>query len=135
MQIKPLTSLFVLVCLSAPIGASDESIVYIVSPADGATVGNPVRVIFGLRGPFGIAPAGMAKDNTGHHHLLIDSDLPDLRSPIPKDEKHRHFGGGQTETVIELSPGEHTLQLLLGDFAHIPHVPPMVSERITIVVE
>ena len=135
MQKISLSLLFSLIFLSPSISASEDAMVYIVSPANGATVGNPVRVIFGLRGPFGIAPAGIAKDNTGHHHLLIDSELPDLGSPIPKDKKHRHFGGGQTEVVIELSPGEHTLQLLLGDFAHIPHKTPLISERITILVK
>lgn len=108
---------------------------YIVSPTAGAVVESPVTVVFGLRNGFGVAPAGVALDNTGHHHLLIDTQLPDLTKPIPKDAHHRHFGGGQTETSLELSPGKHTLQLLLGDFAHLPHTPPVMSDRITIRVK
>lgn len=108
--------------------------VYFIHPEDGATVTSPVTVQFGLRN-MGVAPAGIDLDNTGHHHLLINTDLPPLDQPIPADDHHVHFGGGQTETMIELSPGEHTLQLLLGDFLHIPHDPPIMSERITITVE
>ena len=108
---------------------------YIISPVNGATVGNPVTVRFGLRG-MGVAPAGVERPDTGHHHLLIDVDtLPAAGMPIPTDDKHRHFGGGQTETTLELAPGRHTLQLLLADHAHTPHNPPVVSERITITVE
>lgn len=107
--------------------------VYIVAPADGATVGNPVKVVFGLSG-MGVAPAGTKQDKTGHHHLLIDTDLPNLKAAIPKDDKHVHFGGGQTETTVTLPAGKHTLQLLLGDFAHVPHDPPVKSEKITIKV-
>jgi hypothetical protein len=81
------------------------------------------------------APAGVQKDKTGHHHLLIDTGVPDLSKPIPADDRHKHFGGGQTETIIELSGGQHTLQLLLGDFAHISHNPPIKSEQITIIVK
>lgn len=106
---------------------------YIISPIDGAVVSNPVTLVFGLRG-FGIAPAGIEKEGTGHHHLLIDSELPESGTPIVTDKNHIHFGGGQTEAVIELEPGEHKLQLLLGDFAHRPHNPPIVSEPITIKV-
>lgn len=111
--------------------------VYFISPEDGATVQNPVTVVFGLRGA-GVAPAGVEQENTGHHHLLIDVDLPtgeDLANPLPSDDNHRHFGGGQTQTTIELAPGAHTLQLLLGDWSHIPHDPPIASEQITITVE
>lgn len=108
---------------------------YIVSPADGAVVSSPMTVVFGLSNPYGVAPAGVAMENTGHHHLLVDTGLPDLDVPIPKDEHHLHFGGGQTETTIELAPGRHTLQLLLGDAAHIPHKPPILSAPITITVE
>ena len=107
---------------------------YFISPADGETVQNPVVVRFGLKN-MGVAPAGTDVANTGHHHLLIDTELPTMNLPIAKDDKHRHFGGGQTETSIELSPGRHTLQLLLGDFSHIPHDPPVVSKQITITVE
>lgn len=113
----------------APEGAA----VYIISPADGATVTSPVRVVFGLRN-MGVAPAGINAKGTGHHHLLIDTGLPNLELPIPADDRHLHFGSGQTETVIELAPGEHTLQLLLGDARHFPHQPPIMSKRITITV-
>jgi Domain of unknown function (DUF4399) len=113
----------------APAGA----MVYFIEPADGATVTSPFRVVFGLKGA-GIAPAGVEREGTGHHHLLIDTDLPDLNQPIPSDANHRHFGGGQTEVELELSPGTHTLQLLLGDERHLPHDPPIMSDRITIQV-
>jgi hypothetical protein len=128
----------VLLLLVSPFGSSsaaEDAVAYIVLPANGAVVSSPVTVIFGLRSPYGVAPAGIVVDQTGHHHLLIDTDLPDLNMPIPKDENHRHFGGGQTETTLELAPGKHTLQLLLGDFAHIAHKPPVISERITVTVE
>jgi hypothetical protein len=107
---------------------------YIISPSDGATVTNPVRVAFGLKG-MGVAPAGVDKPNTGHHHLIIDADLPPLDQPIPKDDQHLHFGGGQTETTLTLSPGKHTLRLLLGDNLHVPFDPPIVSDPVTIEVQ
>ena len=115
---------------SAPAGA----VVYIISPESGARVTSPVRVMFGLNG-MGVAPAGIDKPNTGHHHLLIDTKLEDYTAPVPADDNHKHFGGGQTETTIELAPGKHTLQLLLGDHNHIPHKPPVESEVITITVK
>jgi hypothetical protein len=115
---------------SAPDGAS----VYIVSPGHGEVVTTPVKVVFGLSG-MGVAPAGIDKAKTGHHHLLIDTAVPDLDKPIPADDNHRHFGGGQTEVVIKLTPGKHTLQLLLADFTHTPHKPPVMSEQITIMVK
>jgi Domain of unknown function (DUF4399) len=115
----------------APAGAE----VYIVSPRDGASVKSPVTVVFGLKG-MGIAPAGIKFDNTGHHHLLIDSELPaDLSQPLAANEKSVHFGKGQTETAVTLPPGKHTLQLVLGDSLHIPHDPPVFSKKITITVE
>lgn len=114
--------------------APDGAEVYIVSPDDGATVSNPVTVVFGLR-DMGVAPAGTERENTGHHHLIIDAPLPPGDEHIPSDENHVHFGGGQTETTIELKPGEHTLQLLLGDLNHLPHDPVIASEQITITVE
>ena len=84
----------------------------------------------------GVSPAGVKVNNTGHHHLLIDVDtLPDFNTPIPSDEKHRHFGLGQTETVINLSPGHHTLQLMLGDYSHIPHKKPVISKKIRIEIK
>lgn len=115
---------------AAPAGA----LVYFLSPADGATVTSPVTIRFGLRG-MGVAPAGVTTPNTGHHHLLIDvAELPPDNQPIPADDHHRHFGLGQTETEITLPPGQHTLQLVLGDALHIPHQPPVRSEKITITV-
>jgi hypothetical protein len=115
--------------------APDDVRLYFVSPVDGAVTGRQVTIQFGLSG-MGVAPAGVDKPDTGHHHLLIDVDQPPaLDQPIPADEHHRHFGGGQTEVMVELGPGVHTLQLLLGDKHHIPHDPPVVSERITITVE
>ena len=108
--------------------------VYIISPQDGATVTSPVTVRFGLKG-MGVAPAGMAFDNSGHHHLLIDADLPPLDAAFPNDAQHLHFGKGQTETTLELKPGKHTLQLVLGDQLHVPHDPAVVSKKITITVK
>ncbi|MEE9156968.1 MAG: DUF4399 domain-containing protein [Gammaproteobacteria bacterium] len=108
--------------------------VYFITPEDGAVTKSPLIVRFGLA-DMGIAPAGVDIPNTGHHHLLINSKLPTLDRPIPKDENHRHFGGGQTETRLMLAPGIYTLQLILGDYRHIPHDSPVISEKITITVE
>lgn len=113
--------------------AADPTL-YIIEPTDGAVVSSPVKVVFGLRG-MGVAPAGVEREKTGHHHLIVDAELPNLKAPIPADEHYWHFGGGQTETSLELSPGQHTLQLLLGDFVHIPHDPPVMSKKITITVK
>lgn len=114
----------------APAGAA----VYIVKPAAGARVKSPVTVVFGLTG-MGIAPAGVKFDNTGHHHLLIDTELPsDLTQPLPVSDSIRHFGKGQTETTLDLSPGKHTLQLLFADFTHTPFTPNVASKKITITV-
>tara|TARA_B110000908_G_C10263125_1_gene460900 strand:- start:3097 stop:3546 length:450 start_codon:yes stop_codon:yes gene_type:complete len=113
----------------------EDPVVYIISPVDGSTNVSPVRVVFGLSG-MGVAPAGVQIANTGHHHLLIDVDsLPESNLPIPSDKKHRHFGAGQTEASVDLSPGSHTLQLILGDHYHIPHTKPVVSKKITIKVK
>ncbi len=115
----------------APAGAE----VYIISPQDGATVSQSFTVRFGLKG-MGVAPAGVTHENTGHHHLLVDVKvLPVAGQPIPKDETHLHFGAGQTETTLKLTPGTHTLQLELGDANHIPFDPPLVSKAITIHVK
>lgn len=114
----------------APEGAE----VYIISPEDGAVVNNPVTVRFGSQG-IGVAPSGVAREATGHHHLLIDTGLPPLDQPVPSDAHHRHFGGGQTEVTLELPAGKHRLQLLLGDHNHVPHQPPVYSEPVTITVE
>lgn len=112
------------------------AIVYIIHLKDGDTITSPFKVQFGLTG-MGIAPAGVEKPNTGHHHLLIDTKLTDeqLKAPIPVDDQHRHFGGGQTEAMITLPPGEHTLQLVLADWSHVPHDPPVMSTPITITVK
>ena len=113
--------------------------VYFINLKTGDVVANPVVIQFGLRG-MGIAPAGSRDDfteNTGHHHLLVDAKLEGeaLTQPIPMDDNHRHFGRGQTEASITLPPGRHTLQLTLADWTHIPHVPPVMSEVITIEVK
>lgn len=116
---------------AAPAGAK----AYIISPADGATVGQEVTVRFGLKG-MGVAPAGVTKEHTGHHHLLIDvKELPVAGQPIPADAQHVHFGGGQTQTTLKLAPGTHTLQLELGDANHVPFEPAVVSKKITIHVK
>ena len=112
--------------------APADAYVYIGWPNDGEMVRTThIKVWFGTRN-FGVAPAGTNKPNTGHHHLLIDTPLPPLDQPIPNDKNHLHFGLGQTETFIDLPPGTHTLQLLMGDGDHIPHDPPLMSKKITI---
>jgi hypothetical protein len=107
---------------------------YFISPKDGDTVKSPVTVRFGLRG-MGVAPAGVAMENTGHHHLLIDAPPPPFDRPVPADANHVHFGKGQTEASVALAPGKHTLQLLLADHLHVPHDPPVMSKPVTITVE
>ena len=115
----------------APEGAK----VFFDSPADGDTVTGPVTIEFGLEG-MDVVPAGTEQENSGHHHVLIDlAETPDLNMPLPANDNVVHFGKGQTSTTLELEPGEHTLQLLLGDYRHIPHDPAVMSERITITVE
>lgn len=117
----------------SPAGAA----VYFIGLENGAVVESPFRVRFGLTG-MGVAPAGVEKATTGHHHLLMNTEPPqgeDLDYSIPADENHRHFGGGQTEATVDLPPGTHTLQLLLGDQNHIPHNPPVLSSKITIIVK
>jgi len=116
--------------------------VYFVNLTDGQEVTGPVTVVFGLKG-MGIAPAEVVAENTGHHHLLVnrpalgegEMGAEELTLAIPNDDNHRHFGKGQTEVTLELPPGAHTLQLVLGDAGHVPHAPPVVSERITITVK
>lgn len=110
--------------------------VYFVNLRDGMTVPQSFRVIFGAYG-IGVAPAGVDKPNTGHHHLLIDTELSDEEKQfaIPKDAQHMHFGGGETEVVLQLAPGQHTLQLVMGDMGHMLHKPaPVMSEKITVTV-
>jgi Domain of unknown function (DUF4399) len=115
--------------------APADAYVYIGWPNDGEVVHSThVRVWFGTRN-FGIAPASVVYPNTGHHHLLIDAPLPPMDDPIPNDRTHLHFGRGQTEAVVELTPGKHTLQLLMGDADHIPHDPPLMSKKITVIVQ
>jgi hypothetical protein len=118
----------------APAAAPDGAKVYFIAPKDGATLKGPVKVVFGLAG-MGVAPAGIQKEHTGHHHLLVDGPAYDPRQPLPATDRIRHFGNGQTEATVELKPGKHTLQLLLGDWKHQPHQPPVLSETITITVK
>lgn len=144
---RPVAIAFAVCLLAAPVLAQETpspegARLYIVSPADGATVTSPITVVFGLAG-MGVAPAGVEQENTGHHHLLINrpplgegpGGAEEFALALPNDENHRHFGGGQTEVTIDLPPGSHTLQLVLGDAGHVPHVPPVMSEVVTITVE
>ena len=109
--------------------------VYFITPSDGTTVTNPVKIKFGATG-VNIVPAGVDMPDSGHHHLLINVDkLPDLKMPIPADSNHLHFGNGQTETEINLPEGKHTLQLLIGNYLHIPHSEPIISKKIEITVK
>lgn len=139
-MINTVTRLSALFMLSASITAGAATMsaqgaqTYIISPKSGDKVTSPFTVVFGLKG-MGVAPAGVDKENTGHHHLLIDADAAASDAPIAKDAQHMHFGGGQTETQLTLPPGKHTLQLLLGDHGHIPHHPALMSEKITVEVK
>jgi len=118
-----------------PRSASPESAnLFFITPADGETVSSPVAVEFGLEG-MAVVAAGVNEAHTGHHHILVDTGPPDLGLPIPADVNHIHFGDASTATELTLEPGEHTLQLLLGDHLHIPHDPPVMSDTITITVE
>tara|TARA_B100000768_G_C11066452_1_gene284692 strand:- start:109 stop:546 length:438 start_codon:yes stop_codon:yes gene_type:complete len=117
--------------------AAEGAAVYVIHPLDGQVLNanKPIEVSFGLRG-MGVAPAGVVVEKTGHHHLLIDQqELPDLTMPLPASPQVIHFGGGQTQTEIRLARGSHTLQLVLGNQYHIPHNPPLISKKITIIVE
>ncbi len=141
---KYVLSLLILSIFASPLFAVDGipktpspkgAKVYFISPSDGATVKSPVRIRFGLIG-MGVAPAGVDVPDTGHHHLIIDlEELPDLNMPLPATDNIKHFGKGQTEALIELSPGKHTLQLVLGDKIHLPHLPAVISKKINITVE
>ena len=116
---------------ASPAGAEE----YIIWPPDGAVIhGGKLWVRMGLRN-MGVCPKGVAFPNTGHHHLLIDTELPALDQEIPSDRNHLHFGAGETDARIELPPGKHTLQLILGDHNHVPHTPPVYSKKITITVQ
>lgn len=142
MNMKILLTIFALFSLMTSPLANDlvskspsDATLYIIEPIDGTTVSKTFKVIFGLSG-MGVAPAGTNIENTGHHHILIDMDNPpDLTKPLPATDQIRHFGGGQTETELTLSPGEHTLQIILGNYAHIPHDKPVISKIITITVK
>jgi hypothetical protein len=114
--------------------APDGARVFFITPADGDTVSGPFTVEFGIEG-MQVVRAGDDTPDSGHHHLLVDAELPDLGLPVPADSNHIHFGDASTSTELDLPAGQHTLQLLLGDHLHIPHDPPVVSERITITVE
>src|SRR6476660_3267831 len=114
-----------------PTPSPEGAEVYFSDLKDGATIPPKATIRFGLR-EMGVAPAGSDRPNSGHHHLLIDTDLPPLDQPIPNDFNHLHFGGGQTEAEVTLKHGEHTLQLLFGDKDHIPHTPPLMSQRIKV---
>ena len=120
---------------AGPTPAPPDAYLYIGWPNDGEVIaaGKPFRVWFGLRN-MGVAPKDVKYPQTGHHHLLIDVPLPPADQEIPSDRNHLHFGAGQTETMIELPPGKHTLQLLMGDDMHIPHNPPIHSRKITVTV-
>jgi hypothetical protein len=139
---KTLTALFALAALIAggvavagDSPAAKNAYLYIGWPNNGEVIHkNNFRVWFGLR-KMGVAPAGVDKAMTGHHHLIIDAPLPPMDEEIPADKHYVHFGKGQTETRITLAPGTHTLQLLLGDLNHIPHNPPMASRQITVTVK
>lgn len=122
--------------LSPFMAIADESpSVFFITPHDGDVVSGEFTVQFGLKG-MGVAPAGVSQEHTGHHHLLIDLDtLPAMDVPLPATDHILHFGGGQTQTTLSLPAGEHTLQLLLGDYAHVPLKPSVMSEKITITVE
>jgi hypothetical protein len=115
--------------------APENAYLYIVSPRDGEVLppSGQVWVAFGLR-EMGVAPAGVTRQFTGHHHLLLNTGVPPLDQPIPSDDNHIHFGRGQTEYLLQLPPGEHTLQLILGDHDHVPHDPPVMSQQITVYV-
>ena len=121
--------------LCSSLAFSSENKLYFIEPKDGATVNGPIKIVFGLSG-MGVAPAGIDFPNTGHHHLLVDiENLPDLTKPIPANKNHIHFGKGQTEVLIDLPKGKRSLQLLLGNYLHVPHKKPVISDKIYIHVE
>ena len=124
------------VAFAGPTPAPKNAYAYIGYPNNGQVVpaNKPFRVWFGLR-YMGVAPKGVKYPNTGHHHLLIDCDLPPMDEEIPSDRQHLHYGAGQTEAQIELPPGKHTLQLLMGDENHVPHNPPVYSKKITVIAK
>lgn len=140
MRSWPTAVLFAALLTALPLAAQTgrqpsppDAYLYIGWPNDGEVVESRFKVWFGLRN-MGVAPAGEAKEFTGHHHLLIDAPVPPPDEPIPSDKNHLHFGGGQTEAYLDLPPGKHTLQLIMGDADHVPHNPPVVSKKITVTV-
>lgn len=136
---RPLLACCALLCAlpafaAERVKAPKDAHLYIGWPNDGQVVKSPFKVWFGLRG-MGVAPKDVHAPNTGHHHLLIDTGLPPLDEPIPSDRKHLHFGNGETEAMVTLPPGRHTLQLMLGDAEHYSFSPPVVSKKITVTVK
>ena len=143
LTIPTMTIVAALMFSAAPLKAGDtpappDAYLYIGWPNEGEVIrtggGKPFRVWFGLR-HMGVAPADVDVPNTGHHHLLIDTPVPPLDEPIPADDNHIHFGLGQTQTYLTLPPGEHTIQLIMGDHAHVPHDPPVISRKVTFTVQ
>ena len=130
---KLMKILFIISTIFATFSVSANPKVYFINLEDGDRVESPFLIQFGLSG-MGIAPAGTDRSNTGHHHLLINVDDIDLSKPIPSSSNHIHFGGGQTESLVDLMPGDYSMQLVLGDMTHTPHNPPIISQRINITV-
>ncbi len=138
-MLRTLLAALLSIGLAGPLAAGETPVpgdakVYIIWPSDGQVIkGGKLWLRMGIRNA-GLAPAGTEWPGTGHHHVIIDADLPPLDEEIPSDKNHLHFGGGQSEARLELPPGTHTIQILLGDHFHVPHNPPLYSERITVVV-
>ena len=130
---KLMKILFIISTIFATFSINANPKVYFINLEDGDRVESPFLIQFGLSG-MGIAPAGTDRSNTGHHHLLINVDDIDLSKPIPSSSNHIHFGGGQTESLVDLMPGDYSMQLVLGDMTHTPHNPPIISQRINITV-
>ena len=130
---KLMKILFIISTIFATFSLNANPKVYFINLEDGDRVESPFLIQFGLSG-MGIAPAGTDRSNTGHHHLLINVDDIDLSKPIPSSSNHIHFGGGQTESLVDLMPGDYSMQLVLGDMTHTPHNPPIISQRINITV-
>ncbi len=131
-----LVSIAVFAMAQQRVAPAPDAEVYIVAPQNGATIHGPVTVRFGLKG-MGVAPAGVKFDNTGHHHLLVDTDFGSVKldAPLPATDKILHFGKGQTETTLTLPPGKHTLELVFADYLHTSFDPPLHSKKVTITVE
>ena len=131
---KTMKSILFLISFLITSSVFAEARVYFINLEDGDEVESPFLIQFGLS-EMGIAPAGIDRENTGHHHLLINVKDLDFSKPIPASKNHIHFGGGQTESLVELPPGDYSLQLVLGDMTHTPHTPPVVSKQINITVK